>query len=79
MPDQFSAPHLEYWNLAPMLVVFGAALVGVLVEAFLPRAVRYLTQVAIALLGIVVALVLTAVQLAGVVGTDGAGNAKIVA
>ena len=63
MPDQFSAPHLEYWNLSPMLVVFGAALLGVLVEAFVPRAVRYLTQVTIALLGIVVALVLTAVQL----------------
>ena len=31
------APSIEYGQLAPMLVVFGAALVGVLVEAFAPR------------------------------------------
>jgi len=34
------APHIEYAQLAPMLVVFGAAIVGVLVEAFVPRALR---------------------------------------
>ena len=32
-----AAPHIEYSQLAPMLVVFGAALAGVLVEAFAPR------------------------------------------
>ncbi|AXI79026.1 NADH-quinone oxidoreductase subunit NuoN [Peterkaempfera bronchialis] len=47
------APHLEYGQLAPMLVVFGAALVGILAEAFLPRRTRYTAQVAIALLGLV--------------------------
>nr|WP_245988319.1 NADH-quinone oxidoreductase subunit NuoN [Flexivirga caeni] len=36
-----------------MLVVFGAALVGVLVEAFLPRSRRYWAQLAITLVGIV--------------------------
>ena len=34
------APHIEYAQLAPMLVVFGAAIVGVLVEAFVPRELR---------------------------------------
>ena len=32
-----AAPSIEYGQLAPMLVVFGAAVVGVLVEAFAPR------------------------------------------
>ena len=30
-------PHIEYGRLAPILIVFGAAVVGVLVEAFAPR------------------------------------------
>jgi proton-translocating NADH-quinone oxidoreductase chain N len=34
------APSIEYGQLAPMLVVFGAAVVGVLVEAFVPRDLR---------------------------------------
>jgi proton-translocating NADH-quinone oxidoreductase chain N len=34
------APSIEYSQLAPMLVVFGAAVVGVLVEAFVPRNLR---------------------------------------
>ncbi|MGZ4446169.1 MAG: NADH-quinone oxidoreductase subunit NuoN [Nocardioides sp.] len=39
-----------------MLVVFGVACLGVLVEAFVPRERRYLAQAALALLGLVVAL-----------------------
>ncbi|WP_055588780.1 NADH-quinone oxidoreductase subunit NuoN [Peterkaempfera griseoplana] len=46
-------PHIEYGQLAPMLVVFGAALVGILAEAFLPRRNRWAAQVGIALLGLV--------------------------
>src|SRR6202453_5381602 len=33
-------PSIEYSQLAPMLVVFGAALTGVLIEAFAPRQLR---------------------------------------
>ena len=40
-------PKIEYTELAPLLVVFGAACVGVLVEAFLPRPLRHLVQLAI--------------------------------
>ncbi|KWW99487.1 hypothetical protein TH66_09235 [Carbonactinospora thermoautotrophica] len=43
------APEIAYARVAPMLVVFGAAVVGVLVEAFLPRRARYATQVVLAL------------------------------
>jgi proton-translocating NADH-quinone oxidoreductase chain N len=40
VPGAIPAPSIEYSQLAPMLVVFGAAVVGVLVEAFVPRAFR---------------------------------------
>ncbi|GAA2275012.1 NADH-quinone oxidoreductase subunit NuoN [Kitasatospora cystarginea] len=46
------APHIEYGQLSPMLVVFGAAIAGILIEAFLPRRLRYVTQVAVSLLGL---------------------------
>ncbi len=38
-------PHIDYDLLLPMLIVFGAAVTGVLFEAFVPRRARYLTQV----------------------------------
>ncbi len=40
VPGTIPAPSIEYSQLAPMLVVFGAAVIGVLVEAFAPRALR---------------------------------------
>ncbi|WP_377269864.1 NADH-quinone oxidoreductase subunit NuoN [Peterkaempfera sp. SMS 1(5)a] len=46
-------PHIEYGQLAPMLVVLGAAVAGILAEAFLPRRNRWAAQVVIALLGLV--------------------------
>ena len=39
-PGPITAPSIEYSQLAPMLVVFGAAVIGVLVEAFTPRELR---------------------------------------
>jgi NADH-quinone oxidoreductase subunit N len=50
-------PSIEYFLLCPMLIVFGVAVVGVLVEAFVPRRLRYLAQVSIALAGLVAAIV----------------------
>ena len=55
----FDKPHLEYGDLSPMLVVFGVACVGVLVEAFLPRERRYLVQAVLTVAGLVAALVAT--------------------
>jgi len=55
----FSVPHLEYGLLSPMLIVFGAAILGVLVETFAPRRLRYPAQFGIALVGIVAAFVAT--------------------
>jgi NADH-quinone oxidoreductase subunit N len=55
-PTPFVMPHMEYRALMPMLVVFGAATLGILVEAFLPRARRYWAQVGLSLTGVLVAL-----------------------
>ena len=40
----FTAPHISYSGLSPMLVVWSAATVGVSVEAVVPRAYRWLTD-----------------------------------
>ncbi len=49
------APTIEYGLLSPMLIVFGVAVAGVLVEAFVPRAHRFGTQLALALGGLIAA------------------------
>ena len=54
---EFAKPSVEYFELWPLLAVFGAACLGVVVEAFAPRALRYGSQVGLALTGLVVALV----------------------
>ena len=40
----FTAPVLNYAQLAPILIVLGGALIGVLIEAFAPRASRHASQ-----------------------------------
>jgi len=60
-PGAISAPPIEYSQLGPMLVVFGAAIVGVLVEAFAPRPARRGTQLALSLGGLAAAFVWTVV------------------
>ena len=49
-----TAPKLDYALLAPILVILGAALIGVLVEAFIKQAWRARMQLVIALGAIVV-------------------------
>lgn len=68
------APDLSWAALAPLLFVFGAACVGVLVEAFVPREVRHPAQVAVALLGTVGGLAATVVYAATHEFGDGAGD-----
>ena len=43
------APSIEYSQLAPMLVVFLAAIAGILVEAFAPRRSRRSVQLFLSL------------------------------
>lgn len=49
-------PDIDYYALLPVLVVFGAAIASVLVEAFVPARVRYVTQMALFLGGLAAAL-----------------------
>ncbi|HLK95656.1 MAG TPA: NADH-quinone oxidoreductase subunit NuoN [Nocardioidaceae bacterium] len=53
---EFESPTIEYASISPLLIVLGAATVGVLVEAFAPRVWRYSIQVGVAVLGLLIAL-----------------------
>jgi NADH-quinone oxidoreductase subunit N len=64
----FVATKINYGAVLPMLIVFGTAMIGVLVEAFAPRARRYVAQVGVALVGLLAALV------AVVLGLDHQGS-----
>ena len=48
----FTAPSIDYAALSPILIVSIAAVVGVLVDAFAPRALRWPAQVGVAVLGL---------------------------
>jgi NADH-quinone oxidoreductase subunit N len=79
MPD-ISAPSISVAAMAPLLFVFGAACVGVLVEAFAPRESRHPVQVGVALVGTLGGLVSTLllsgtekVTAGGALAIDGAG------
>jgi NADH-quinone oxidoreductase subunit N len=61
VPGAIPAPSIEYSQLAPMLVVFGAAVIGVLVEAFVPRDLRRAAHLVLALGGLLAAFVWTCV------------------
>lgn len=74
----FPTPTIEYSAIAPMLVVFGAAVLGVLVEAFLPRVLRRRVQLVLTFGSLVVALALViaergtrAIVVEGAVAIDG--------
>ncbi|MFD8822811.1 NADH-quinone oxidoreductase subunit NuoN [Streptomyces sp. NPDC059605] len=66
--EKFEAPVIEYTQLMPVLIVIGVAVLGVLVEAFVPRRARHYTQVFLT----VVAL---AAAFAAVVGLAAGGYA----
>ncbi len=55
--NEFVKPTIEYAQLWPMLVVFGVACLGVLLEAFLPRESRFLAQATLTIGGLVAAFI----------------------
>lgn len=74
----FDAPTVEWAEISPMLIVFGGAVLGVIVDSFAPRRVRYPSHVVIALaslIGAFVAVVLLAgaesVTVEGAIAVDG--------
>ncbi|MET7763174.1 NADH-quinone oxidoreductase subunit NuoN [Streptomyces sp. NPDC005393] len=60
-PDKIPSPDIEYGQLSPTLIVLGAAIIGVLIEAFLPRRQRYVAQ-------LFVSVVALAASFAAVIG-----------
>jgi NADH-quinone oxidoreductase subunit N len=77
-------PHLDYAALLPILILFGAACLGVIVEAAVPRPARNAVQMILSLLALVGALVAVvlragdvtaanAITAAGAVSIDKAG------
>jgi NADH-quinone oxidoreductase subunit N len=77
---EFSKPSIEYSLLSPLLIVFGVAIVGVLVEAFAPRRLRYMIQSLLAIAGVVAAFVATIVVAGGLTPRgDSAGYGSIAA
>ncbi len=76
VPGAIPAPSIEYSQLAPMLVVFGAAIVGVLVEAFVPRDLRRAVHLVITFGGLIAAFVWTCViaTSSSLFGHGGAGH-----
>src|ERR1700752_1904597 len=64
-------PSVEYGLLSPMLIILGAAVVGVLVEAFLPRQQRYTAQLVLSLGALVAAFVAVVVLARDLHGSAG--------
>ena len=56
-PQHISTPSVAYKALAPIFIVLGAALLGVLAEAVVPRRERFNVQVGIALVGLIGAVI----------------------
>jgi NADH-quinone oxidoreductase subunit N len=76
--NDLKLPAIDYAGMAPMLIVFGVACAGILVEAFVPRRARHGVQLWLGLLGLVAALVAVAMvadrrllTAAGAVAVDG--------
>ena len=56
-----TTPSVAYVALLPIFIVLGAALLGVLVEAFVPRAERFSVQLTLAIAGLAAAAISTGV------------------
>ncbi|CAM5252392.1 NADH-quinone oxidoreductase subunit N [Streptomyces spiroverticillatus] len=52
---KFQAPTIEYAQLSPILIIVGAAVLAVLVEAFVPRKGRYYAQLFLSVVAIAAA------------------------
>lgn len=69
--SKIDAPKIEYGQLAPTLIIVGSAIVGILVEAFVPRKSRYYVQMFVSVVAIAAAFA-AVVALAA----DGYGTTK---
>ena len=83
LPAAFQQSDVDYLAILPLLIVFGTALVGVIVEAFVGRERRHTIQVGLAVVGLLAAAVsiIWAAKHQGVTMglTDGATNRQLFA
>jgi NADH-quinone oxidoreductase subunit N len=68
---EFVAPDIDWAHLSPVLIVLGAAAIGVLLEAFVPARVRRTVQLAFTVAALVGALVAVAALWSGVKASGG--------
>lgn len=59
MTTEFAMPAINYYAITPILILFGAAIISVIVEAFVPRGGRRPTQLVLVIGSIIAALVVT--------------------
>jgi len=67
----FTAPHIDWAALAPIIIVLGSGVLGVLVEAFVPQRLRRIVQLVLALGATAGAVIAVAALWAGVRATGG--------
>ncbi|MFH8789651.1 NADH-quinone oxidoreductase subunit NuoN [Streptomyces roseoverticillatus] len=76
-PQKIPAPHIEYAQLSPTLIVLGAAVLGILVEAFLPRRTRHPVQLLLTCVALAAAFAAVVALAAGGYGTGKAHAAAM--
>ena len=69
----FTAPTINWAGLTPVIIILGAGVLGVLIEAFVPRRARHGVQTVLSLLAVLGSGVALAARW-GVVRHDGAGT-----
>lgn len=67
--SKIDAPKIEYAQLSPTLIVIGAAVLGILVEALVPRRSRYYVQVFLSVVALAAAFAAVVGLAAGGYGT----------
>ena len=57
IPAAFTPATFNFGALLPILIVFAAAVIGVLVEAFIPRHSRFTVQVSLTVAALLLSLI----------------------
>jgi NADH-quinone oxidoreductase subunit N len=73
----FTAPEVEWSALTPLLIVFGAGVVGVLIEAFAPARLRRPIQIYLTLVALVAAFCVMVWQGVTWLGEGGPGGVSV--
>jgi len=75
--SKIDTPKIEYAQLSPTLIVVGAAIIGVLIEAVVPRKSRYYAQVFVAVVALIASFAAVVALAAGGYATTKSGIAAM--